>query len=342
MTARAGRASARILGAIGAFLIPIGIAAPAGAHGVNGPPASNFATRLDGVVPATPATEVALAPDRESISLRVIGGARVVVVGYRDEPYLRIDAHGVWENRSSPSVALNRSRIPGDMRPVDRIPPPRWVRISTRRSVTWHDHRVHWMGGATPPAVRSHPDRGHTITTWTIPLRIDGRHAVIAGAIVWRPPPAAWPWWIAAAALAVAVVVGCRLPRGTRIVGAVLAVMAAAETLHLWGSWPFSDSSIGGQVGESLPSIGAILACVGALVWVARRGSWAAAPGLVLAGLFVFVSGGAADVATLSHAFVPSRLDPAVARVLVSMALGLGAGTAIFGLSRLRAVRPET
>ena len=334
--------SPRILVAIGAFLIPLGVAAPAGAHGVNGPPASNFATRLDGVEPATQATSVSLAPDRESISLRVIGKAHVVVLGYRGEPYLRVDAHGVWENRSSPAVALNRSRIPGNMRPIARIAAPHWVRISTRPSATWHDHRTHWMGGTTPRAVRQDPDHGHTITTWSIPMKIDGRDAVIAGAIDWRPPPAAWPWWFLAAALVGAVGVGSRLPRGARIVGAVLGTMAVAETVHLWGSWPFSDSSVGGRIGEGLPSIGAILACVVALVWVARRGVWSAAPVLVLAGLFVFVSGGAADLSTLSHAFVPSRLDPVVARVLVALALGLGAGTAIVGLTRLRAVRPET
>ncbi len=342
MTTRASRISPRILVAIGAFLIPLGIAAPAGAHGVNGPPASNYATRIDEVVPVTPATEVTLAPDRESISLRVVGRARVVVSGYRGEPYLRIDAHGVWENRSSPAVALNRSRIPTTMHPVTRIAAPHWVRISSHPSITWHDHRTHWMGGITPAVVRHDPDHRHTITTWSIPIRIDGRNAVIAGAIDWRPPPASWPWWVLAAALAGAVVVGGRHARGARILGAVLAIMAVAETAHLWGSWPFSDSSFGGRVGEALPSLGAIVACVGALVWLARRGVWSAAPMLVLAGLFVFVSGGAADLATLSHAFVPSRLDPALARVLVTLALGLGIGTAIVGLTRLRAVPAET
>jgi hypothetical protein len=308
---------------------------------VNGPPASNFSTRIDGVKPATPATEVALAPDRESISLRVVGQAQVVVLGYRDEPYLRVDARGVWENRSSPAVALNRSRIPAQMRPVRPIAPPRWVRISTRPAVIWHDHRTHWMGGATPPVVRRDPDHGHTITTWTIPLRIDGRPAAITGAIEWQPPPAAWPWWILACVLAGAVFAGGRLGRGTRAVAGILAVMAVAESLHLWGSWPFSDSSFGGRVGESLPSLGAIATCLLVLLWVVRRGCWAAAPGLVLAGLFVFVSGGAADLGALSHSFVPSRLDPALARALVAVALGLGAGTAVVGLTRLRADAPH-
>ncbi|MEP6625983.1 MAG: hypothetical protein ABJC79_16160 [Acidimicrobiia bacterium] len=332
----------RLFVAIGAFLIPFGTAGPAGAHGVNGPPASNFATRLDGVVPATPTTEISLAPDRESVSLQVIGQARVVVLGYRGEPYLRIDAHGAWENRSSPAVALNRSRIPGNMRPVDHIASPRWVRISTHPSATWHDHRTHWMGGTTPPSVRNDPDHGHTITTWSIPLRIDDRAAAIDGAIEWRPPPAAWPWWALAAALVAAALFASRRSGGTRAGVTILATMAVAETLHIWGSWPFSNSSFAGRLGESLPSIGAVVACIGALVWVVRRGSWSAAPGLVLAGLYVFVSGGAADLASLTHVFVPSRLDPAVARLLVSIALGLGAGTAIVGLTRLRAARPET
>jgi hypothetical protein len=329
-----------------AFVMTIGWASPAGAHGVSGPPASNFATEVRGVLPPTAGVVASLGPDRETIRLTLTDRDHVTVLGYRGEPYLRLTPSGVWENRSSPAVALNRTRIPPNLRPTARIPPPRWVRISRSRTASWHDHRTHWMGGTTPAIVRREPDRSHTISRWTIPLRIDRQSAAVSaaitGTIVWKPPPAAWPWWILAAALAAGVVLATRLRRASLVIGVVLAVMAVTEAVHVWASWPFSNASLGGRIGESLPSIGAVVASGGAAIWVFRRGYRAAAPALILAGLFVFVSGGLADLATLSHAFVPSRLEPGWARLLVALALGLGAGTAIVGIMRLRAPPPPT
>ena len=298
---------------------------------------------MRGIVPRPTTVVASLGPDRESVRLTVTGRDPVTVFGYRGEPYLRLTPNGVWENRSSPAVALNRTRIPPDRRPVARIPAPRWVRVSRSPTAIWHDHRTHWMGGTTPSAVRREPGREHTVSRWTIPLRIDGRSAAIAGAIEWQPPPAAWPWWVLAAALALGVVLATRLRRGGLVIGGVLAVMAATEALHLWASWPFSDAPLGDRIGESLPSIGAVVAGTGACVWTVRRGRpGRRAPLLILAGLFVFVSGGLADLAALSHANVPSRLPPGWARLLVVLALGLGAGTAIVGVTRLRAPTSTT
>ena len=327
----------RIAVAAVVFVLTMGLASPAGAHGVNGPPASNFATEVHGIAPRQHTVVASLGPDRETVQLQSTGRGRVTVFGYRGEPYLQLTPSGVWENRSSPAVALNRSRIPATARPAARIAAPRWVRISRTPAVSWHDHRTHWMGGATPGAVHRDRDQSHTISRWKIPLEIDGRSAAITGSIVWHPPPAAWPWWILAIGLAGGVVLATRLRRGGLVIGGVLAIMALAEATHLWASWPFSNASLGGRIGASLPSIGSIIAGIGAGVWVVRRGYRAAAPALILAGLFVFVSGGVADLSTLSHAFVPSRLQPEQARLLVVLALGLGAGTATVGILGLRA-----
>ena len=46
--------------------------------------------------------------------------------------------------------------------------------------------------------------------------------------------------------------------------------------------------------------------------------------------------------AVLTHAFVPSRVSAEVARALIALALGLGAGTAVAGGLRLRASRPSS
>ncbi len=334
MTLRSAAASAVI-----AILIVFS-ASPAGAHTTGGPPASNFRTELTGFVPPSPGAVVSLAPDHEQLELRVTGRHTVVVLGYQGEPYLRVDARGVFENVRSPAVAANRTRIPTG-RPGNAIGSPRWRRVSRQPVARWHDHRAHWMGGITPRAVRRDPDHEHVVDRWTIPLQVDGHRARIRGHVRWAPPSTAWPWWVGAVVSAGAVVIVAARPRIARPgLAAALLLMSGSEAAHLWGGWPFSNGSIPGRLGEAIPSIAAIAACLGALAWLLRTNPWRSAPALILAGLFVLVSGGVADLSSLSHAFIPSRVSPDVARALVAVALGLGAGTAIAGGLRLRAPRP--
>jgi hypothetical protein len=206
------------------------------------------------------------------------------------------------------------------------------------------------MGGATPAPVRHAPGESHLIERWRIPLRIDGAPVVIAGTAVpaaitgsvrWDPPPAAGLWFALAAVLALLVVAGATVAARPVLLVA-LAVSAASESLHLWGSWPYSTADAVGRVGENLPSIAAVAATVLALGWLARRSAYSAAPLLIIAGLFTAVAGGFADLPVLSHAWVPSRLDPTLARALVAVALGFGTGIAVAGALRLRAPRPAT
>ena len=333
MTHRARRLTAIVTTVVALVMLT---ATPAGAHGTSGPPAENFRSVLRGIQPTTAGITVGLGPDREQVELRVSGPERVTVLGYRGEPYLRVDARGVFENRASPAVTLNRTRIASATTTESPHRDPRWHKISERPVARWHDHRSHWMGGAIPGFVRRAPDESHVITTWQIPIRVDGRRALINGAIEWTPPPSAWPWWGLAGMLAVGLFVATRARVARLMLGAAVTVMASTEALHVWSSWTFSSGSTTGRIGEALPSIGAILVSVMALIWLFRRGVWSATPALILAGLFVFVSGGLADLPTLSHAYVPSRLPPDAARALVALALGLGLGTAVAGATRLR------
>lgn len=328
----------RVVAAMGtAGLVSILAASPAAAHSTSGPPASNFTTGLTGMRPTVPGVHASLSPDGERIRLTVTGPHAVTVLGYRSEPYLRVTRHEVLENRASPAVALNRTRVPTGPAPPGTGGPPRWVRISTDGTAEWHDHRAHWMGGTTPRSVHRNPDRTHVIEHWTVPLRIgdDDGGAVITGTITYHPPPIAWAWWLLAGALALVVVLAVRWwPRPAA--PTAVAAVGIAEALHLWGSWPFSTASTGGRIGENLPSIAAVVVAGLTLVWLARRGVRSAAPGVLLTGLFAFVAGGLADIPTLSHSWVPSRLDPTGARLLVAIALGVGFGLIVVGATRLR------
>ena len=273
--------------------------------------------------------------------LRVEGDARVVVLGYQQEPYLRVDRRGVFENTHSPAVALNRTRIPSG--PIHRASGHgvHWVRVSSSPVARWHDHRAHWMGGVTPAVVQRAPHRTHLIEQWRIPLRIDGTRDTIRGRIVWQPPPSAWISYLFALVLGLVVALLVRLAARPALVGATFA-LAVTEIVHLWGSWPFSSSSTIGRIGGSLPSLAAIAVNLFAAIWLLRRSIWSAAPLLVLAGLFALVAGGLAELPVLSHSWIPSRLDPPTLRALVAFALGGGTAVTLFGARRLRAIRTGT
>lgn len=311
-------------------------AGPAGAHGTGGPPASNFQTILDGLHPATPGVDARLGPDREQIELGVTGSTQVIVLGYSDEPYLRIDRRGVFENRNSRAVVINRSRIMTSVPIPIRRGPPRWSKVSSDPIARWHDHRVHWMGGAPPVGVSRDPSHAQVIDEWSIPLVVDGDAAAITGELRWQPPPRAWIWWTAAAALGSIVLVGLRTGWQPAVLMVGLVVMGGSEALHLWGSWPFTRGGPADHLADAIPTLAAIAACGGAAVWLRTRGAAAAAPGILVAGLFVLIGGGLADLPTLSHSWIPSRLDPVLARATVTVALGLGTAMAIFGALHLR------
>ena len=82
------------------------------------------------------------------------------MLGYDDEPYLRVGPHGVFENTRSPATYLNRSTtITGT--PPQSADVERGARVahgsSSGTTASWHDHRAHFMGGDDPPRVARDP-----------------------------------------------------------------------------------------------------------------------------------------------------------------------------------------
>jgi hypothetical protein len=122
------------------------------------------------------------------ITVRNTSSTPLIVDGYQHEPYLKITAHGVWQNKLSPAVYLNKEQfidsIPSD---VNAQKPPHWVKLSSSSGATWHDHRIHWMDVRQPPVVAADPGKPHLIKRWTIPVVYGHRHGVVAGTLTWQP-----------------------------------------------------------------------------------------------------------------------------------------------------------
>lgn len=157
-------------------------AAPAWAHQGN----PNYLSQVDSA-PAGLSVEVINRDDR--LLLRNESGEDVIVEGYDDEPYARIDADGdVYVNRQSPAYYLNDERF-GDVPVPDDVKasnPPEWERLDGTGRFEWHDHRMHWMSQDDPDSVKD-ADTRTKIFDWTVPTT----QGAITGTLFWTPSPGA-------------------------------------------------------------------------------------------------------------------------------------------------------
>ncbi|HEY3240341.1 MAG TPA: hypothetical protein VGL92_12290, partial [Acidimicrobiia bacterium] len=132
-------------------------APPAFAHALSGASPSNYRTRILDVEPKRPGIDVKVVEAGNRLLLTNHTTEEVVVVGYAQEPYLRVGPQGVFENLRSPATYTNRARLPTAELPAkasnDPKTPPEWRKVSADNSFRWHDHRVHYMGLQPPGPV---------------------------------------------------------------------------------------------------------------------------------------------------------------------------------------------
>jgi hypothetical protein len=310
--------------AVGAVLVT---AAPAGAHTVGGEHATNYRTRIGPLAPAIHGVALRPIEHGDRLELTNTTARDVVVLGYDDEPYLRVGPRGVYENQRSPATYLNRTRLGTDTPPKSADPSaaPEWRRLSGGTTARWHDHRAHWMGTDEPPAAQRAPGESHLVQRFTITLRAGGEARRAHGDVYWVPPPSPWPWIAVAVAFGVAVVVVARTRWSVPGVGVALAIVLVATAVHAVGAWSFSVRSPANRLADTLPTLGGIALGVIAEVHLFRRGMRAAAPLLVFAGLFVGIAIGLADLSGLSHSELPTDLPYWLDRLTIALALALGA-----------------
>ena len=336
--------SLRAFGRLGSLALLVAVVAivltpaPADAHGIGGIRPSNYETRVLSVRPTTLGVEVTAVDLGGRLELRNTSGTDVTVLGYDDEPYLRVGPRGVFENRRSPAVYLNRTGTASSPVPAraDPTATPEWRRIGDGTTVRWHDHRTHWMGQTDPPAVRADPGVVHQVQPFVVKLRQGAETIRVTGDVRWIPGPAPWPWIGLALLLALVVVMLSRTRFAVAAVGATLVVVALSEAAHIVGGWGGTTVGAGTKLAASVYAAGGIAVSVLALVWLLRRGLDAAAPLVLVAGLFLALAGGLADVTVLTRSQLPTTLPDTAARLVVSLALGLGLGLAGAGALRLR------
>jgi hypothetical protein len=113
--------------------------------------------------------------------------------------------------------------------------------------------------------------------------------------------------------------------------------LTAAETAHLVGQWNATTVTTGTKLASSPYSLAGIATGLGAIAWLLRaRDPHDATPLALVAGLFLFVAGGLADITTLTNSQLPTTLAPTLARVGIAISLGLGAGVMVGAAFHIR------
>jgi hypothetical protein len=286
----------------------LALAAPAGASAHARTPTVALDYRLV-LQPSSPRAGVSILDGDRALRIASLG-RRVVVLGDLREPMLRVDGSGAFANRASVTAAAARLVRSGRG----------WQRVGGS-TFAWHDHRL------APPPYDAADD---VVPRFSIPVRIDGRAAVIAGTFVRYRRPAFWPW-LAAGAVAVAGVAaaGRRAPlwrgRVTVALGTV-AGLAAVASLAAFGA---ADSPTG-RVAWVQPALAAFVAVAAATALVRLDGEHR----VLLAALI----GAAAAATTLGslgvfrHAIVLSAFPAWLARAVCALAFTAGAAAAAIGL----------
>ncbi len=147
----------------------------------------NYRSEIDSIQPATDGLDVEVLNFDDSLRLTNRSDEDVEIEGYEDEPYARIGADGTVElNRNSTAYYLNDDRfaeaeVPAGLDPAD---PPDWERVDGSGTLTWHDHRMHWMSTSLPPQVTDESAETK-IFDYAIPIEVGGQPGEIAGTLTW-------------------------------------------------------------------------------------------------------------------------------------------------------------
>jgi hypothetical protein len=327
-----------------ALALVVFTASPAAAHTITGVSPTDYRSEIVTVTPKWPGVSVRLLDLGNRVELVNTGPVDVVVLGYQGEPYLRVGPTGVFENRRSPSVALNRVTASGSSTSTTAVPPsstgaafatPSWRRTGGGHSARWRDRRTRWEGPA-PTGVAAAPDRSQVVVPqWLIALRRGAEDASVSGRITYVPGPSALPWLALAVVLLVATVAAAVLRRWGPALSAGVAVIVAVDVVHSFGIAAASHDPVLTQIGRVV--LGGIVATLGWIIGAVAIGPLqdereGGVVGAAVAGFLLAAFSGVGDFATLTRSQVPYAFSAAAARAAVAVTMGVGFGLALAAL----------
>ncbi|MGW5666580.1 hypothetical protein [Micromonospora sp. NPDC003776] len=149
-------------------------------------------------------------------------------------PRMRVRSLPPGEARLCPSNYSRDARGALPNNPTPRRPQdsgalaPAWKTVGQKGTERWHDHRIHWMGQARPPALAADPRHPHPIGNWVVHATIAGQPLLIAGDLAgWASPTPrtatmgvrSWLLWLIEAMAAVISLLAALLIRQSKRTG---------------------------------------------------------------------------------------------------------------------------
>lgn len=320
----------RWLAVLTVVLIATGVAVPARpalAHGGDGGPVtSNYRTTITEIAPPIEGLTVRIVDIEGTIQLSWDGLGELTALGYEGEPYLRFSDRGVERNINSPATYLNQDRY-GQVDPpanASAEATPEWEQVSDIPVAQWHDHRTHWMSTQPPPQVVEDDTSPHVIfDRWEIPIDVAGDPGVIAGTLVWQPPPPIFPW-LAAGLLLTAVFTAAMFTRWWRtiavLLGAVGTIALGVDTL---GYVRAGNDTLANEMWAFNYTVASGLATIMLAVHAHRRTSHPTIA-MVVAGLVLTVMGGLDRLDAITNSQVFSTMPTTVSRTAPVLCLATG------------------
>ena len=325
-----GPVATRIVVAVLLALVIVSPSSAAWAHGGTDKAGfSNYETNILSVAPDAPGIEVSTFGVDGGITLVNRSSLEVIVLGYNNEPYLRLDPTGTYANLNSPATYVNGRRdanvpVPEE---VTSSTTPNWYQLSYGNSVSWHDHRAHWMGTEPPDAVLVAPNQRHVVyPAWEVPLLVGGRNATLTGELVWVPPPTHDSWMLISIGLFLGAVIVLWFFRSTNAFAAlgVLGCLVANVTVAASRA-SVERADVAQRVACFIAGGIALIAFGIGLALKKRSGTplWWGIAGAVVTGYAVSYR------QAFSFAAVDGTADPARIRWAIALQLGVGAALAI-------------
>lgn len=302
-------------------------AGPAAAHADKAVSLTNYRTDIKLFEPKIPGVTLTANDLGEKLKLVNDTSEEIGVDGYEGEPYLRVGKAGSLVNTKSPAFYLNQTVDGSSAQPpsADAKAPPEWKKLSSDSTVSWHDHRAHWMGVDDPPEVKSAPDvRRDVIPEWTITMHHGQQTLTASGSVTYVPPVSRLPWLaLATVAALLAALLVIRKEGIGRVPAAVIGALIFAFGAHFAG-----ELSIAGLSFDDVITVVVALAMGALAIVLALRHVEATAWVALFVAALVAVIGGLSDVSFLSNSQLPTSWPIPMARAIVALVIGIGAGAA--------------
>ncbi len=327
-----------ITAALAAVTLVVVPAAPAFAHGTAQVPATDYAVRIAAVQPTVPGLSVKVVDNGARLELRNPTATMVTVLGYDNEPYLRVSAAGVFENIHSPAVFWNRQAAITSAPPASQYnakATPVWHRISTGDLARWHDHRAHYVGARPKGAER-------VVLRDRVPFEVTAgtttSHGAIQIVVDYVPAPSPLPPLLLALFVALVLIGAGRTKAWPRALAASLVMLVVTATAQLIGEWDAVTLSLPSRIGEHVYVFAGVALGIAAVVWIVvrRAAPYDATPIALLAGVALLLASGLAGLPLLVASQLPTSYSLGVERVLVAATIGSGVATVVTAATRLR------